>query len=66
MTVTVKELHIVGAFLMRYTMREALDLIQSQKLPLEHVVSHVLPLTEIHRGIELANAGQGIKIVFKP
>jgi threonine dehydrogenase-like Zn-dependent dehydrogenase len=66
MTLTVKELKIVGAFLMRYTMREALDLVQSQKLPLEHVVSHVLPLADIDRGIELAHGGEGLKIVFKP
>ena len=66
MTVTVKELQISGAFLMRYNMREALDLIQSSTLPLEHVISHVLPLDQIHDGIALAQRGEGLKIIFKP
>ncbi|MET7992856.1 alcohol dehydrogenase catalytic domain-containing protein [Amycolatopsis sp. NPDC005232] len=66
MTVTIKELRILGAFLMRYTMRESLDLIQSGELPLERVVSHVLPLSDIHKGLSLAQAGEGLKIVFKP
>ncbi|WP_326836410.1 alcohol dehydrogenase catalytic domain-containing protein [Amycolatopsis rhabdoformis] len=66
MTVTIKELRILGSFLMRYTMRESLDLIQSGELPLERVVSHVLPLSEVHHGISLARAGEGLKIVFKP
>ncbi|OPX13269.1 zinc-binding dehydrogenase [Mycobacterium sp. AT1] len=66
MEVTVKELHIHGAFLMRYTMKAALDLIQSRALPLEHVVSHVLPLDEVLTGLQLAQRGEGLKIVFKP
>lgn len=66
MTLTVKELAISGAFLMRYTMRPALKLIESQELPLQHLVSHVLPLAQVHEGFELANRGEGLKIVFQP
>jgi threonine dehydrogenase-like Zn-dependent dehydrogenase len=64
--VTTKELQILGAILMRYTMQEALDLIQSQVLPLEPIVSHVLPLHDVLNGIALARSGQGLKVVFDP
>lgn len=66
MDVTTKELKIFGVFLMRYTMQQALDLIESQALPLEHIVSHVLPLDQVREGIALAQRGEGLKIVFKP
>lgn len=64
--VTTKELQILGAFLMRYTMQEALDLIQSQVLPLEPIISHVLPLHDVLEGIDLARSGRGLKVIFKP
>ena len=64
--ITTKELQILGAFLMRYTMREALDLIQSRALPLEPIISHVLPLEDVHHGIELARSGRGLKVIFRP
>jgi threonine dehydrogenase-like Zn-dependent dehydrogenase len=66
MQLTIKEIRIVGAFLMRYTMRPALDLIMSRQLPLDRIVSHVLPLSDVHQGIGLAQAGEGLKVVFKP
>jgi len=65
-TLTTKELRIVGVFLMRYTMQQALDLIQSNALPLERIVSHVLPLDQVQEGIDLARRGEGLKIVFTP
>lgn len=66
MELTVKELRIHGVFLMQYTMRQALDLIATKALPLASIVSHVLPLSEVHTGIELAQRGEGLKIVFTP
>jgi hypothetical protein len=30
------------------------------------VVSHVLPLDEVLTGLQLAQRGEGLKIVFKP
>lgn len=61
-----KELMIVGAFLMRYTMQEALDLIQSGSVPVSEIVTHTLPLEEFDRGIGLARSGEAVKVVFTP
>lgn len=64
--ITSKELVISGAFLMRYNMREALDLIASDTLPLELIVDQVMSLDNVHDGIAMAQSGQALKVVFKP
>ncbi|EYT54624.1 L-threonine 3-dehydrogenase [Leucobacter sp. UCD-THU] len=64
--IVTKELSIHGAFLMRNTMREALDLIESGAIPIGEIVSHVLPLEEVHEGMRLARAGEALKVVFTP
>lgn len=64
--IVTKELSFYGAFLMRNTMREALDLIESGAIPIAKIVSHVLPLEEVHEGIRLARAGEALKVVFTP
>jgi threonine dehydrogenase-like Zn-dependent dehydrogenase len=61
-----KELRIFGAFLMRYTMQEALDLIQSNSIAVSKIVTHVLPLKDVHEGIRLARSGEAVKVVFTP
>lgn len=61
-----KELSLHGAFLMRNTMREALDLIESGAIPVGKIVSHVLPLEDVHEGVRLARAGEALKVVFTP
>ena len=64
--IVTKELSIHGAFLMRNTMREALDLIESGAIPVGEIVSHVLSLEEVHKGIRLARSGEALKVVFTP
>ena len=64
--IVTKELSIHGAFLMRNTMREALDLIESGAIPVGEIVSHVLPLEDVHRGMRLARSGEALKVVFTP
>jgi (R,R)-butanediol dehydrogenase/meso-butanediol dehydrogenase/diacetyl reductase len=61
-----KEIVIVGAWLMRYTMRQALDMIQAGLLPMDVIVTHVLPLSDVHAGLEIARRGEGLKVVFQP
>jgi L-iditol 2-dehydrogenase len=39
---------------------------ESGQLPLERIVSHQLPLSQISEGIELLRQGKGIKIVLSP
>lgn len=44
----------------------ALELLRCDKIKMETLVTHVLPLEEGARGIELLNQGQGIKVLLKP
>ena len=63
---TTKELTIHGAFLMRNTMRQSIQLIEGGQLPLGEIISHRLPLEEVHRAIDLAAGGGGLKVVLTP
>ncbi len=44
----------------------ALDLVGSNKIPMEKLVTHILPLVEFERGVRLAMEGKALKVVFKP
>ena len=62
-----KELQIMGGF--SYTpesFKKALDLIIEKKIPADRFVTHVLPLKEIKRGIEMTKTGEAIKVILKP
>ena len=64
--ITSKELQIYGVWLMKYTMPDAINILESGLLPMDQIVTHRLPLEEVHRAIELARTGQGIKVVIEP
>jgi threonine dehydrogenase-like Zn-dependent dehydrogenase len=64
--ITSKELQIYGVWLMKYTMPDAINILESGLLPMDKIVTHRLPLEEVHKAIELARTGQGIKVVIEP
>jgi Zn-dependent alcohol dehydrogenase len=39
---------------------------ESGDLPLDRIVSHRLPLSQVHEGLELLRQGKGIKIILEP
>lgn len=61
-----KEVEIYGAFIGKHSFEKTARIMESGKLPLEKVVSHVLPLSRIHEGIELLRRGEGLKIIITP
>jgi threonine 3-dehydrogenase len=61
-----KEVTIFGAFIGRHSFEKAARIMESGKLPLERVVSHQLPLSQVHEAIELLRAGKALKVVLKP
>ena len=61
-----KELTIHGAFIGRHSFEKAARIMESGKLPLEKVVSHRLPLSKVHEGLELLRSGNGLKIILEP
>jgi threonine dehydrogenase-like Zn-dependent dehydrogenase len=62
-----KELNIHGSHLGPYCYQVAIDWLAKGLLPMEHIVTHQLPLTSFQEGIDLVAAGdQSIKVTLKP
>lgn len=61
-----KEVRILGAFIGRYSFDRTAKIMESGKLPLERIVSHRLPLSQVNEGIEQLRQGKGIKIILSP
>jgi threonine dehydrogenase-like Zn-dependent dehydrogenase len=61
-----KEAQILGAYIGRYSFERAAKVLESGQLPLDKIVSHRLPLSKVHKGIELLRQGKGLKIILEP
>jgi erythritol/L-threitol dehydrogenase len=62
-----KELNIHGAHLGPYCWPIAIDMISKHQIPLDRLITHVLPLSEFQKGIELvADGSESIKVVLTP
>ena len=61
-----RELQIVGAFLPKFTMNDAVRMLEQGSLPMEQIVTHQLPLGGVHEGMELLREGKAIKVVLRP
>jgi len=64
--IVVNEVQIFGGFLMKYSMPSAIRILEAGLLPIDQIVSHKLPLEELHEGIGLIRRGDGIKIMLIP
>ncbi len=65
-TMLKKEVVIYGAFIGRHSFERTARVMESGILPLERIVSHRLPLSRIHEGIELLRKGQALKVIIEP
>jgi threonine dehydrogenase-like Zn-dependent dehydrogenase len=61
-----KELQIFGAFIGRFCFEKTARIMESGTLPLERIVSHRLPLSKVHEGLELLRQGKAIKVILHP
>jgi threonine dehydrogenase-like Zn-dependent dehydrogenase len=61
-----KEVQILGAYIGRYSFERAARVMESGQLPLDRIVSHRLPLSKVHEGIELLRQAKGLKIILEP
>jgi len=62
----VKEVQIIGVFLMKHAMNDTIRILESNLLPLDTIITHVLPLEKVNEGIEIARQGEGGKIIITP
>lgn len=63
---TFRELSILGSYIDRSTFPQAIRLLESGRLDFAKLVTHRLPLTRVHEGIDLLRRGEGIKVVIEP
>ncbi len=61
-----KEITIFGSFIGTFSFHKLPRILVSGVLPLEHIVSHRLPLSRVHESIGLLRRGEAIKIVLHP
>ena len=61
-----KELTVYGSFIGRYSFEKAARVMESNKLPLEKIISHKLSLSEVHKGIDILTSSMGLKIILTP
>ncbi len=63
---TVKELTVYGSWLANATFPAAVKVLESRTLNLDGLISHRLPLRDIHKGLDLLANRQALKIVIHP
>jgi len=64
--ITRNELTIMGSFIAKYTFPPTIKMIESGVLPLEKLITHRLPLSEIYQGLEAMKKGEAIEVVIFP
>jgi len=64
--ITRNELTIMGSFIARFTFPTAIKVIESKVLDLEKLITHRLPLEDVHKGIEAMRKGEAIKVIITP
>jgi threonine 3-dehydrogenase len=64
--ITRKELTIHGSFIGRFYFEKVARIIESGVLPLDAIVSHRLPLSKVHEGLDLLRQGKAIKVILHP
>lgn len=61
------EKSVFGAFASsHHHYKEALSLIVSKKIPIKKLITHVYPLEEFKKAIEIISSGEALKVVIKP
>jgi 2-desacetyl-2-hydroxyethyl bacteriochlorophyllide A dehydrogenase len=64
--ITMKELTIYGSWLANATFPAAVKVLESRVLDLDGLISHRLPLSQIHEGLSLLANREALKIVIYP
>ena len=59
-----KELIIRGSFIIDNTMPRAIELLESRRLQLDELITHVLPLEKLEEGMALMKSGEGMEIIL--
>jgi 2-desacetyl-2-hydroxyethyl bacteriochlorophyllide A dehydrogenase len=65
-TITERSLSVLGSYITAFTFPAAIRLVESGTLPLDPIVTHVLPLEGVSDGLDLLRSGSATKVVITP
>ncbi len=65
-TITERSLAVFGSYVTAFTFPTAIRLVELGTLPLEPIVTHVLPLDRLAEGLDLLRSGAATKVVVTP
>ena len=65
-TITERSLSVFGSYITTFTFPTAIRLVEQGHLPLERVVSRVMPLDDVLDGLALLRSGEATKVVITP
>ena len=65
-TITERSLSVLGTYITAFTFPTAIRLVEGGTLPLEPIVTHVLPLDRVSEGLDLLRSGAATKVVITP
>ena len=60
------ELQILGTYIARGTFPQAVRLLEAGRLDFGRLVTHRVPLRDIHHGIDLLRRGEAVKVAVFP
>jgi threonine dehydrogenase-like Zn-dependent dehydrogenase len=65
-TITERSLSVLGTYITAFTFPTAIRLVEGGTLPLDPIVTHVLPLERVGEGLDLLRSGHATKVVITP
>lgn len=65
-TITERSLSVLGSYVTAFTFPTAIRLVEGGSLPLDPIVTHVLPLDRVNDGLGLLRSGNATKVVITP
>jgi threonine dehydrogenase-like Zn-dependent dehydrogenase len=65
-TITDRSLSVLGSYVTAFTFPTAIRLVEGGSLPLDPIVTHVLPLDRVGEGLDLLRSGSATKVVITP
>jgi threonine dehydrogenase-like Zn-dependent dehydrogenase len=65
-TITDRSLSVLGSYVTAFTFPAAIRLVEGGSLPLDPIVTHVLPLERLSDGLDLLRSGRATKVVITP
>ncbi len=63
--ITRNELTVMGSYIARHTFPDALKVLESGVLKVDHLITHLTTLDRIHEGIDAMRSGKAMKVIVK-